>query len=285
MQRAHSSSTISSEYHSFSPPQYYPFPKTADHDVFFPSYSRVPAPATLMPTYYVQGHTPSTHHSRPRSHSVSYNGHRASQPIYRDYAMPQPQQIVYSSSNRSHVSHGSHGSHGSHHSHGHHGHQGHHHRSRRSSSATPSYRDSSRRHHSMSVSPQYYPTYSTPSHHHSSGRNTPVVVAPPPPQPYRNVLHKYSQPNTAYDTGHRSHSSHGFHIFGNAATSHPQSSSHSHRRYSEPSMGERIRRFFGIGEYNNNHRSRSASRGGFNFSDAARSNRAVDERGRPIYRV
>ncbi|CAL1702211.1 unnamed protein product [Somion occarium] len=149
-----------------------PFPQTVP--VYTQSQTPYPSPyassylqptiPSNMPTYAYPAH--SSHHSRPRAHSTSYNG----------YTQP----VIYAPS---HHSHGSRRSHSHSRSHGHggsHSHSRHH--------STSGYRDSGHRHHSTAGYNQayyapaqsYYPSgghqpYYQPSGHYQS---SPQVANP-----------------------------------------------------------------------------------------------------------
>lgn len=168
----------------FAPPDFFPFSGTTEHDVFFPSYSRVPIPANTMPSYVI---SPSTHqYSRSRSHSLPR----------------QQQPIVYTSSHRSHGSHGSHGSHRSRHSHGSHRSHGHRHSRPRRVSFSGEYDPSRRRHHSIEPgSGVIYPP--APAYYHNTA-GSPAYFIPQSNATLGNVLHR-QQPMQVVDTRRHHH--------------------------------------------------------------------------------
>ncbi|KAI0959745.1 hypothetical protein AcW1_004484 [Taiwanofungus camphoratus] len=222
--------------YSYQPPYNYQYP-----------YNTQPAPPVLpytasmpnvtMPAYYV---SPSGHH---RSYSQSHSHSHSHQP-----------QVIYA------PSHGSHGGSG-------HGH---------SSYAYPitashsngAYYDTGKRRRSHSTSAgyggQYYTMPSSGSHHHRSG-----TYHAPSSGHRRRRSHSASRHHTPHVIDLRNQYQQP-HVMGDAGRHHDYGSQY---RYSEP-FGERLRRFFGIGQ--------SGYRG--NYVDA-RSGRNVDWRGRPIYRV
>jgi hypothetical protein len=201
------------------------------------------SPSYTMPTYYVQS-SPSHHH---RSRSNSHSGYN--------------QPVIYTpSSGNQYLS---------------------------------PHSDSGRRRRSSSVGHggHYYTTSNHSSSHRSS--HSPNYYTSSPSQ--RRRSHSTSRPSgTQYvDVRHSSsNSSHGHHHpsvsyvrtflrtekngLTNDYLSFQSNSGHHHRRHSD-SLGDRFRRWFGVGEHHSSSR-------GTEYVDA-RTGRPVDRSGRPIYRV